>query len=129
MCIRDSIFCFFKVSDALRRSTNTTVLCDGPNSHETIPRFQYMEEYSNKTRCDFAVDYSAMQYSLLINNVVEVIGGFFFLVTAIYIIKDKLRCDRYVAGKICYLGSSLKPAHHSFILFYVYMFCVRYHIF
>ena len=40
-----------------------------------------------------------MQYSLLINNVVEIIGGLFFLITAIYIIKDKLRCDRYVAGK------------------------------
>ena len=75
------------------------MLCDAPNSHETIPTIQDMEEYANKTRCDFVVDYSAMQYSLLINNVVEVLGGFLFLLTAVYIIKDKLRCDRYVAGK------------------------------
>ena len=48
---------------------------------------------------DVSVDFYAMQYSLLINNVVEALGGVLFLVTAVYIIRDKLKCDRYIAGK------------------------------
>ena len=47
---------------------------------------------ANHTRCDFAVDYYGMQYSLYINNIVEVIGGIFFLITAVYIVSDKRKC-------------------------------------
>lgn len=66
---------------------------------EPVPAFASMPEYANKTRCEFALDHESMLYSLLINNVVEIIGGVLFVVTAFYIIKDKMKCDRYVAGK------------------------------
>lgn len=39
-----------------------------------------------------------MQYSMFINNGVEVVGGLFFLLTALYIIRDKLKVERYIAG-------------------------------
>ena len=55
---------------------------------------------TNQTRCDFGVDYYSMQYSLFINNFVEVAGGLFFLLTAVYIIRDKLKVDRYIAGAL-----------------------------
>jgi MFS transporter, Spinster family, sphingosine-1-phosphate transporter len=45
------------------------------------------------------VDFTALQYSLLITVVVEVIGGFFFLATAWYIVEDKAKVDRAVAGE------------------------------
>ena len=45
------------------------------------------------------VDFQALQYSLLITVVVEVIGGFFFLATAWYIVEDKAKVDRAVAGE------------------------------
>ncbi len=54
---------------------------------------------ANHTVCDFTVDYYSMQYSLFINNVVEVVGGIFFIVTAFYILKDKRKCNRYIAGE------------------------------
>jgi len=53
------------------------------------------------------VDYYSMQYSLFINNAVEVIGGLFFLLTAIYIIRDKLKVDRYIAEETSGSNSKL----------------------
>ena len=41
-----------------------------------------------------------MQYSMFINNAVEVVGGLLFLLTAIYILRDKLKVDRYIAGTL-----------------------------
>jgi hypothetical protein len=39
-----------------------------------------------------------MQYSLLTNTGVEVLGGILFFLTAIFIIKDKLLCEKAAAG-------------------------------
>ena len=43
-------------------------------------------------------DFKALQYSLFISVIVEVLGAFFFFITAWYIIDDKARVDRAVAG-------------------------------
>jgi len=51
------------------------------------------------TICEYTVDYYGMQYSMFINNLVEILGGLFFIVTAVYILRDKRKCDRYIAGE------------------------------
>jgi len=40
------------------------------------------------------VDFQSMLYSLLLNSGVEILGGLFFLLTAIFIIRDKLACEQ-----------------------------------
>ena len=78
-----------QVSDALRGHLSHEDVCV-PGSESTVPDLKGLEDsyQANHTHCDFAVDYYSMQYSLFINNVVEIVGGFFFLITAIYIISD-----------------------------------------
>lgn len=45
------------------------------------------------------VQFKALQYSLFSTSFVEVLGGVFFLVTAIYILRDRANVDRAVAGE------------------------------
>lgn len=45
------------------------------------------------------VQFKALQYSLFQTAFVEVLGGVFFLATAVYILKDRLSVDRAVAGE------------------------------
>ena len=44
--------------------------------------------------------YHSLLYSLITNIGVEFIGGIFFFITAIYIVKDKLLCEAAASGKI-----------------------------
>ncbi|XP_061383629.1 protein spinster isoform X3 [Danaus plexippus] len=44
-----------------------------------------------------SVKFRSLQYALFITCFVEVIGGIFFLLTAIYIVRDKLRVEREIA--------------------------------
>lgn len=44
-----------------------------------------------------SVDFRALQYALFSTSFVEVLGGVFFLVTAVYILKDRSKVDRVVA--------------------------------
>ena len=39
------------------------------------------------------------QYALIGNVIVEVLGGIFFFVAAIFVIKDRLRVHEYLASK------------------------------
>lgn len=45
------------------------------------------------------VQFRALQYSLFSTSFVEVLGGVFFLITAIYILRDRSNVDRAVAGE------------------------------
>lgn len=45
------------------------------------------------TMCEANIDFYSMQYSLLINVFVVGLGAFFFFLTAIWIVKDKLRAE------------------------------------
>jgi MFS family permease len=47
----------------------------------------------NMTVCDANIDFYSMQYSLLINVFVVGMGAFFFFLTAIWIVQDKLRAE------------------------------------
>jgi MFS transporter, Spinster family, sphingosine-1-phosphate transporter len=43
--------------------------------------------------------FTALQYSLFSTSFVEVLGGIFFLFTALYILRDRSNVDRAVAGE------------------------------
>ncbi|KOB78755.1 Integral membrane protein efflux protein efpA, partial [Operophtera brumata] len=43
------------------------------------------------------VQFKALQYALFLTCFVEVVGGVFFLITAVYIVRDRLRVDRAIA--------------------------------
>lgn len=45
------------------------------------------------------VQFKALQYSLFSTSFVEVLGGVFFLVTAVYILRDRSNVERAVAGE------------------------------
>ena len=45
--------------------------------------------------------YQSLQYSLFSNCGVEVVGGILFLITAIYIARDKLACENASSGNSC----------------------------
>jgi MFS transporter, Spinster family, sphingosine-1-phosphate transporter len=46
-----------------------------------------------------STQFTALQYALFSTSFVEVIGGVFFLLTAIYILRDRANVDRAVAGE------------------------------
>jgi len=52
----------------------------------------------NSTSCNQSWEmYRSLQYSFFSNSGVEVIGGFLFLITAIFIVRDKLACELAVS--------------------------------
>ena len=55
---------------------------------------------NSTTSCDQSWGmYRSLQYSFFSNSAVEVIGGFLFLITAIFIVRDKLACELAVSGE------------------------------
>ncbi|XP_023936077.1 protein spinster isoform X2 [Bicyclus anynana] len=56
------------------------------------------------------VQFRSLQYALFVTCFVEVIGGIFFLLTAIYIVKDKLKVDRAIAEAE---AQSAEPSHSN----------------
>lgn len=55
------------------------------------------------------VQFRALQYALFVTCFVEVLGGIFFLLTAIYIVKDKQTVDRTIAEIAAH--PSTEPSH------------------
>jgi hypothetical protein len=51
------------------------------------------------TEVDPRVKFHSLQYALFSTNFVEVIGGLFFVLTALYIVADKREADRAATGK------------------------------
>merc|ERR1719242_3012580 len=52
----------------------------------------------NRTSCDHSWEmYRSLQYSFFSNSGVEVVGGVLFLLTAIFIVRDKLACELAVS--------------------------------
>lgn len=56
------------------------------------------------------VQFKALQYALFVTCFVEVIGGIFFLVTAIYIVRDKQKVDNAIAAAE---AQSAEPSHSN----------------
>ncbi|CAH0715603.1 unnamed protein product, partial [Brenthis ino] len=54
--------------------------------------------------------FRALQYALFVTCFVEVIGGIFFLLTSIYIVRDKMKVDRAIAEAE---AQSAEPSHSN----------------
>ena len=65
------------------------------------------QEHLNTTCKDAAWEsYSSLQYSFFSNSGVEMVGGVLFLLSAIWIVKDKMACQTAVSGQ---------AAHHLIV--------------
>lgn len=65
----------------------------------------------NTTQCKDGSweSYESLQYSLFSNSGVEVVGGFLFLLTAVFIVRDKLACEAAVSESKCEADQASKP--------------------
>jgi len=61
---------------------------------------------NNSTRCQVAVEFYSMQYSMAIALFVVAVGAIFFFLTAIFVVKDKRACENFVNSKSCGGGKS-----------------------
>ena len=83
------------IIDALKlQKNNEAGFCADLKTPEAIV---IMPGLSN-TRCEVYTDYFAMQYSLILSVIVEALGGVFFCVCAIFVVKDSLRVRNYLAN-------------------------------
>lgn len=99
------------MSEILKKSWTPTVDALGSNvdplTNGTLSTFPLLQEGSiSGVNCSGSPinldtvqdDFKALQYSLFISVIVEVMGAFFFFATAWYIVEDKARVDRTIAG-------------------------------
>lgn len=84
-----------KMDSLVAAATNVTteMLATNANSSSTVLRLADFTD-SNETK------FKALQYSLFTTSFVEVLGGLFFLITAAYILRDKARAEKAVAGNL-----------------------------
>merc|ERR1719278_1313959 len=84
------------LSVAFSSSINSMKMMEEENATESIVEESAM--VLNSTSCDQSWEmYRSLQYSFFSNSGVEVIGGFLFLITAIFIVRDKLACELAVS--------------------------------
>jgi len=97
-----------KVSDALKDDYITNdylgglgykkcAEMDGWDLENISPENLTADQNSTITFCNANRDFYSMQYSLIINIVIVFMGGICFFLSAIYIIKDKEKVERFVA--------------------------------
>ena len=73
----------------------------------------------NRTSCDHSWEmYRSLQYSFFSNSGVEVVGGILFLLTAIFIVRDKLACELAVSGT-SFDHCLLSPSSSSVLLKFI----------
>eukprot|EP00092_Neocalanus_flemingeri_P019181 GFUD01020780.1.p1 GENE.GFUD01020780.1~~GFUD01020780.1.p1 ORF type:complete len:603 (-),score=148.71 GFUD01020780.1:601-2409(-) len=95
--VSDGVFDFLKASGTVCAVAATEVM------NSTDPTMQLAEttldslttggDISEDCTEEIVFKYQSLQYSLFSNCGVEVVGGILFLITAIYIAKDKLACE------------------------------------
>jgi hypothetical protein len=51
-------------------------------------------------RCEVYTNYYSMQYAMIGNVVIEVLGGIFFFIAAIFVVKDRMRVQEYLSSKL-----------------------------
>ena len=77
-----------------RISQNTTSIVNG--TVEDVDMLQVTDIHCKEdTTWD---SYESLQYSLFSNSGVEIFGGLLFLLTAVFIVRDKLACEAAVSG-------------------------------
>ena len=100
---------FFQVSDALKNDYITNDFLGGMGLKNCAEINEWnLENTANLTAqqnatmeiCNSTRDFYSMQYSLIINIFMVFLGGICFFISAIYIVKDKERVERFVAGNL-----------------------------
>ena len=100
---------FFQVSDALKNDYITNDFLGGMGLKNCAEINDWNSEnganltaQQNATMeiCNSTRDFYSMQYSLIINILMVFVGGICFFISAIYIVKDKERVERFVAGNL-----------------------------
>lgn len=75
----------------LNGNSDSTVTTDLTNSTITTTLATPSESVVN--------EFKSLQYALFTTCFVEIIGGLFFLINALYIVEDKEKVDRAIHGK------------------------------
>ena len=83
------------VSDSLKQNT---VVQDRFCLPIYEPHFRIADNGNKTVLCNDVRDFYSMQYSLVVNILIVFLGAICFFISAIFIIKDKERVERFVAG-------------------------------
>ena len=85
------------VSEGLQTKLDREAICGGmPDGGMTI-----VNVAANATRCQTAVEFYSMQYSMSITLLVVAVGAVFFFLTALFVVKDKAACDNFMSNSKC----------------------------
>ncbi|XP_021921936.1 protein spinster isoform X2 [Zootermopsis nevadensis] len=92
--------------------TLKVVLSPSHSPHVTSSNgsFSLASNITSDPTSDPAVDFYSLQYSLFMTCFFEVIGGFFFLFTALYISRDKYQAEKAIAAEGTELKAQLQKA-------------------
>ena len=119
---------FFQVSDALKNDYITNDFLGGMGlkncaeiNNWNLENTANLTSQQNATMeiCNSTRDFYSMQYSLIINIFMVFLGGICFFISAIYIVKDKERVERFVAGNIFVLNNF----NHNTSVFFPFYDC------
>lgn len=83
-----------KMDSLVAAATNVTTEMIAVNSNSSSSTVLRLADFTDSNETKF----KALQYSLFTTSFVEVLGGLFFLITAAYILRDKARAEKAVAG-------------------------------
>merc|ERR1719431_791266 len=103
--VSDGLFKFLKTSGkvcavSVATEAATSLATTDPTMQLTETTFDTLTSGDVFEDCtdEDELRYYSLQYSLFTNCGVEVVGGVLFLITAIYIVRDKLACENSVAA-------------------------------
>jgi len=123
--VSDGLFDFLKASGtvcaAAVATDVSTIATTDPTmqlAETTFDTFTTGDEMFEDCTQEVEFRYFSLQYSLFTNCGVEVVGGVLFLITAIYIARDKLACENSVAATkhndgMCGARLMMTPTNYS----------------
>jgi len=123
--VSDGLFDFLKASGtvcaAAVATDVSTIATTDPTmqlAETTFDTFTTGDEIFEDCTQEVEFRYFSLQYSLFTNCGVEVVGGVLFLITAIYIARDKLACENSVAAtkhndSMCGARLMMTPTNYS----------------
>merc|ERR1739838_175152 len=121
--VSDGLFDFLKASGSVCAAVAapevmTTTDPTMQLAETTLDSLTTVDDISEECTEEVLFKYQSLQYSLFSNCGVEVVGGILFLITAIYIARDKLACenassDRKFKDGNCGARLMLTPTNYS----------------
>ena len=90
------MFISIQVAEAFKPMINSTTA----NATTSYIEFKVRLSFNLCTDSPFNDGFlQSLQYSLAITSIVEILAAAFFFLTAAYIVRDKLKVDRTIAGE------------------------------